>query len=72
MFIDHERLSFEISWIMHYFYLADKDASGTLTKEECRCLLLDTLNAKVSNDEFEKIFRVMDKFFEVCRLVLFD
>lgn len=43
---------------MHYFYLADKDGSGTLTKQECKHLLLNTLNAKVSNSDFENLFKV--------------
>ncbi len=43
---------------MNYFYLADKDGSGTLTKEECRRLLIDSLNANVSKDVFEKLFKV--------------
>lgn len=46
---------------MHYFYLADKDGSETLTKQECKHLLLDTLNAKVSNNDFEKIFKVTNE-----------
>jgi hypothetical protein len=49
---------FFISWILNHFYLADKDGSGTLTKEECRSLLIDILNAKVSDDYFDKIFKV--------------
>jgi hypothetical protein len=43
---------------MQYFYLADKDGSGTLTKQECRQLLLDSFNAKISKDVFETIFKV--------------
>ena len=43
---------------MHYFYLADKDGSGTLTKQECKNLLLNTLNAKVSSSDFENLFKV--------------
>ncbi len=49
---------FLISWIMNYFYLADKDGSGTLTKKECRQLLIDSLNAKVPESVFEKLFKV--------------
>jgi hypothetical protein len=43
---------------MNYFYLADKDGSGTLTKHECRHLLLDSLNAKIPAHIFEKYFQV--------------
>ncbi len=43
---------------MNYFYLADKDGSGTLTKNECRRLLVDSFNAKVSDNVFEKLFKV--------------
>jgi Ca2+-binding EF-hand superfamily protein len=43
---------------MNPFYLADKDGSRTLKKEECRRLLLDSLNANVSEDVFETLFRV--------------
>lgn len=51
---------------MQYFYLADKDGSGALTKQECRQLLLDLLNAKVSKDDFEKLFQV-SKNVNVCQ-----
>ena len=47
-----------ISWIFNHFYLADKDGSGTLTKQECRRLLTDSLNAKVPNNVFETLFKV--------------
>jgi len=43
---------------MNPFYLADKDGSGTLIKEECRRLLLDSLNANVPEDVFETLFRI--------------
>ncbi len=43
---------------MNYFYLADKDGSGTLTKKECRRLLIDSLNAKASDNVFETLFKV--------------
>ena len=46
------------SWILGYFRTADKDRSGTLTKRECRRLLTDSLNAKVPENVFEKLFRV--------------
>ncbi len=49
---------FLISWILDHFYIADKDGSGTLTKQECRSLLVDILNANVSDNDFEKIFKV--------------
>lgn len=51
-------ISLNYSSIMNYFYLADKDRSGTLTKQECYRLLKDTLNAKVSNHVFERFFKV--------------
>jgi len=47
-----------ISWILNHFYLADKDRSNTLTKEECRRLLIDVLNAKISHHDFELLFKV--------------
>jgi hypothetical protein len=50
------------SWIMDYFYLADKDESGTLTKKECHGLIKDLLNAKISNDVFEIFFGVLNCF----------
>jgi hypothetical protein len=50
------------SWILNHFYTADKDGSGTLTKEECRSLLIDLLNAKVSDDYFDKIFKSKENF----------
>lgn len=43
---------------MNYFYLADKDGSGTLTKQECRHLLVDSLNAKIPADILKKYFNV--------------
>ena len=43
---------------MNHFYMADKDGSGTLTKQECRALLTDLLNAKVPKNVFEKLFKV--------------
>lgn len=46
------------SWIMNYFYSADKDGSNTLTKKECRQFLTDALNAKISKEDFEKLFKV--------------
>jgi hypothetical protein len=49
---------FLISWILNHFYMADKDGSGTLTKQECRSLLINSLNAKVSDGYFDKIFKV--------------
>lgn len=49
---------FVFRWILSYFRSADKDRSGTLTKRECRRLLTDSLNAKVPEDVFEKLFRV--------------
>ncbi|UJR20415.1 hypothetical protein I4U23_023546 [Adineta vaga] len=50
----------ETNWIMNYFYLADKDGSGSLTKNECRRLLVDSLNAKVSDKVFEALFKQAD------------
>ncbi|CAF1159595.1 unnamed protein product [Adineta steineri] len=50
----------EASWIMNYFYLADKDGSDTLTKKECRQLLVNSFNAKVSDKEFESLFKEAD------------
>ncbi|CAF3840109.1 unnamed protein product, partial [Rotaria sp. Silwood1] len=50
----------ETNWILSYFRLADKDKSGTLTKRECRRLLTDSLNAKVPEDVFEKLFQETD------------
>ncbi|CAF0949612.1 unnamed protein product [Rotaria sordida] len=50
----------ETNWILNYFYLADKDGSGTLTKNECRRLLIDSLNAKVSKNAFETLFNAAD------------
>ncbi len=38
--------------------MADKDGSGTLSKQECRSLLIDSLNAKVPEKVFEKLFKV--------------
>jgi Ca2+-binding EF-hand superfamily protein len=38
--------------------MADKDGTGTLTKEECRRLLTDSLNANVPESVFEKLFTV--------------
>ena len=49
---------FFFRWILSYFRLADKDRSGTLTKRECRRLLTDSLNAKVPEAVFEKLFQV--------------
>jgi Ca2+-binding EF-hand superfamily protein len=43
---------------MNNFRLADKDGSGTLTKKECRELLINSLNAEISNDVFERYFNV--------------
>jgi Ca2+-binding EF-hand superfamily protein len=50
--------SFDYSWVLNHFYLADKDGSGTLTKEECRRLLTDSLNANVPESVFGKLFQV--------------
>ncbi|CAF2740797.1 unnamed protein product [Rotaria sp. Silwood2] len=38
----------------------DVNKSGTLTKRECRRLLTDSLNAKVPEDVFEKLFQETD------------
>jgi hypothetical protein len=54
---------FLISWIMNYFYLADKDGSGTLSKKECHHLLTHSLNAKVPYHIFEQLFKVKFFFF---------
>ncbi len=54
---------------MDYFYLADKDGSGTLTKKECHGLLKDLLNAKVSDDVFEIYFGVLNICFFLLNLI---
>jgi Ca2+-binding EF-hand superfamily protein len=59
---------------MNFFYLADKDGSGTLTKTECRRLLVDSFNAKVSDNVFEKLFKVgkIRNYFDHLVRVLFQ
>ena len=42
--------------------MADKNGSGTLTKPECRRLLIDSLNAKLPESIFEKLFQVKRNF----------
>ncbi|CAF0825498.1 unnamed protein product [Adineta ricciae] len=51
----------EANWILNYFYLADKDGSKSLSKSECRRLLTDSLNAKVSAKDFDKLFQEADR-----------
>ncbi|CAF0934589.1 unnamed protein product [Didymodactylos carnosus] len=48
------------SWIINHFYSADKDGSGTLTKQECQRLLTDVLNTKMSNSLFQTMFKQAD------------
>ena len=47
------------SWIMNYFYLADRDNSNQLSKQECKKLLVNILNANVSAKEFDQLFQVL-------------
>ncbi|CAF5156487.1 unnamed protein product, partial [Rotaria sp. Silwood1] len=51
----------EENWILSYFRLADKDKSNSLSKRECRKLLTNSLNVKVPNDIFERLFQKADK-----------
>ena len=60
-----------ISWVMNYFYLADKDGSGTLSKKECHHLLINSLNAKVPCHVFEQLFQVKFFFFLAIKYDLF-
>ncbi|CAF1351648.1 unnamed protein product [Rotaria sordida] len=46
----------ETNWILKQFYMADKDGSGTLSKDECRQLLKDSFNANISEDLFDIYF----------------
>ena len=46
------------SWILEFFHSADKNQSNTLTKEECRDLFENSLNWKLSDHVFERIFNV--------------
>ncbi|CAF1202373.1 unnamed protein product [Rotaria sp. Silwood1] len=46
----------ETNWISNQFYMADKDGSGTISKDECRQLLKDSFNANISEDLFEIYF----------------
>lgn len=47
-----------ISWILSYLRFADKDKSNTMTKAECHQLLINSLNIKLPEEIFEKLFHV--------------
>lgn len=49
------------SWILNFFYAADRDHSNSLSKNECRHLLSHSLNVHLPDHTFEQMFRVMDK-----------
>jgi len=47
-----------ISWILSYLRFADKDKSNTMTKAECHQLLINSINIKLPEEIFEKLFHV--------------
>jgi hypothetical protein len=49
---------FLYSWILNFFYAADKDHSNSLSKKECRALLKDSFNVEMPDHLFEKFFKV--------------
>ncbi|CAF1565253.1 unnamed protein product [Rotaria magnacalcarata] len=51
----------EKNWILDFFHSADKDQSNKLTKDECRALLEDSLNVKMPDAVFERMFNQVDK-----------
>ncbi|CAF1097955.1 unnamed protein product, partial [Didymodactylos carnosus] len=48
------------NWILNQFRIADKDDSGSLTKQECQSLLTDVLNTKMPNRLFQLMFKEAD------------
>ncbi|CAF4392561.1 unnamed protein product [Rotaria socialis] len=50
----------EKNWILDFFQSADKDKSNKLTKDECRSLLADSLNVKMHDTIFERMFNQVD------------
>jgi hypothetical protein len=59
--IDSIRIYF--SWILKFFYAADKNRSNTLTKKECRDLLVESFHVKIPHHIFERMFKVKFCFF---------
>jgi plasmid maintenance system killer protein len=46
------------SWILKFFYSADKNRSNTLSKKECQDLLIDSFHVKIPHHIFEQMFNV--------------
>ncbi|CAF1394743.1 unnamed protein product [Adineta ricciae] len=59
--IQQNYLTNETNWILNSFYSITKQRSDSLSKDECRQLLIDTFNTKVSDEDFERFFQKIDK-----------
>ncbi|CAF0902575.1 unnamed protein product [Rotaria sordida] len=51
----------EDNWILEFFHAADKNKSNTLSKKECRDLLVKCLNVEMSDNMFEQMFNKIKK-----------
>jgi hypothetical protein len=60
------KILFSYSWILNFFHSADKNQSNTLTKKECRDLLVDSFHVEIPDHIFEQMFNV-----KVCCIFIF-